>query len=321
MTKKILPILPKRYPTQNCLENCIANYCDAINEDFRAMFLFSWSFGYHVLKVKEGERLDYPHSFNLDYDGYILLYEKLYPNISLKSVDIDVKTLYQKCLEGAVFAIGIDSFDCHWNLAYHKYHYQHYYLLTINIDKPENFIAIDSFSTLEVIDFDKNILNYSKKCYIIEQTQVEVNKDILRKKIIKEFYEVLLSTEKKELSDSINKFKYELQNIKSIDNLFPITSDASNTFLIIRLSYISNSRYNTKLFFEYINLDNSYIESIQNIYERWEILKNIFIKIFISRNVKLLIQVSSELTNILNLEKKLCEDIIKLLDNKFENCN
>ena len=118
---------------------------------------------------------------------------------------------------------------------------------------------------------------------------------------------------------SIKNFSNELNNIKSIDNLTKNSNDLSNVLLLRKLSQIANGRYNTKSFFEYLCLSSGYIDAMNTIYTNWESVKNLFIKVIISQNLKLIPKIKQELHVIANLENDLCHTIIKEEKNRYAN--
>ena len=299
-------ILPKRYANQNCIENCIANICDALDLDFRPIFLFSWDFGYDLSKPKVGERVHYRNSCDMGLNNYLYVAKK-YLNIDFSCIPDEKKNITDLLNKGVCLLISIDSFECPWNLAYQKYHYPHFYILKYS--DTTGFIAIDSFSSSEPVKVNIDTLNKSKEVYKVDFITADIQN--IHSNVFYEFSTALKNNNEFGIFELINKFSFELTQINSIYDLASNLTDFSDEHLIRRMRYIANSRYNTNSFFEYLDLTHSYIEAMQCIYEKWEALKNFFIKVLISKNLKFLPQASSELIKILNLEKELCNVILR----------
>ena len=58
---------------------------------------------------------------------------------------------------------------------------------------------------------------------------------------------------------------------------------------------------------------------MNTIYTNWESVKNLFIKVIISQNLKLIPKIKQELHVIANLENDLCHTIIKEEKNRYAN--
>ena len=109
----------------------------------------------------------------------------------------------------------------------------------------------------------------------------------------------------------MNFFACELFEIDDIHSLSPQIVDISNAYIIRRLSYIANSRYNTMLLFKYLCLDDEIIENMKNIYGEWEAVKNHFIKILASKNISRIGQASEIIKSIAYAEENLAAKVLK----------
>jgi hypothetical protein len=307
MLKKIVP---QRYNTHNCIENCIANYCDAIGVDFNPIFLYSWDFGYDKTQTTVGERLHYHYSCEMNFENYIRLSER-YLNILFKPYRVDANELKLKCAVGSVFVVKMDSFDCPWNLAFQRYHYTHYYLLISNHAPSPKLVAIDSFSSLETISIYSDNLLYAKECYMLGYKQGENNEASLKQKMKNDLFQFISTNVENGVFDLIDQFNADLQFIQFIDDLSPQISDISSCFIIRELSYISNSRYNTASLISYLMLDDAWGVKFKFLHEKWESLKNYFIKIIISKKIGMLRQANEFISSIVQAETELAQEILK----------
>ena len=288
-------ILPKRYRTLNCIENCIANVCDKYAVDFSPLFLFSWDFGYDTSRTTIGERIHYHNDYNWGLDNYTKISEE-YLNLIFTEKSINSNPFETYIRPNQIYMISIDSYDCNWNLAYRKYHYPHYFLL----EKSERgAVAVDSFSTLDVQLPNSETINSIKGFYCISPTPTDNKKQIVDLQNI--YYNTINANLNKNIFGDIQKFANDLSTIKNITALSPQISDVSNAYIVRRLSYIANSRYNTSLLFRYLNFDLNFIKGMKNIFILWESIKGLFIKALISRNMKnidtardLIVQVANE---------------------------
>ncbi len=301
-------LLTKRYNTHNCLENCIANYCDAAGVDFRPIFLYSWDFGYKNENLTIGEKIHYHLDFDLGVNRYFKIAKK-YLNISFKEIRKSAETIMSFLLKGNVLLIKSDSFDTPWNLAYRKYHLPHFYILSF--DKENKVInAIDSFCSQEPIDIIDLNLNSIKQIYLIDSNinnYQNLNKQLLKK----EYIYILKRKREYKVYDLISLLAQELLSVESIQKLTLNPNDIANTILIRRISDIVHSRYNTKEFFNYLSFSPNHINTMSIICEKWESLKNLFIKVILSGKLKMLLRASEELSMISDMEKKLCDKIIE----------
>lgn len=297
-------ILPKRYVTQNCIENCIANLCDALDVDFRPMFLFSWDFGFKKYESTLGEKIHYHTFFDIGVEQYFKISEDY---LGIKFIDLPktYNNIINSIKSNIVLLIRADSFNVSWSLGYLKYHLPHFYLLMCNEGK---ICVIDSFSCQEILHIEDIPVDDIEQCYYVETYQLT---RLHSTELLKNgFLTFLKNNLDNGVFDLIKHFGKELTEIDSIDKLTIAQTDIPNAMLIRRLSYITNSRYNTKCFFEYIDYAKYYVDVMQSIYERWETVKNLFIKILISKKISLLEQVGFELIQIINLENNLCKNII-----------
>jgi hypothetical protein len=292
-------IAPKRYNTLNCIENCIANICDINEVNFSPLFLYSWDFGYDNSKATIGENLHYHSDFSLGLDNYIYIAEN-YLNVKFEKRSLYVGVSNIDIQQDLIYMISTDSYDCRWNLAYHKYHYPHYYL----IEKSKRGVkATDSFSTLDIQPVDSEVWRTIKDIYCISHTFVNTNKQIddMRSRYI----EIIRRNLSKNIFDDIHKFSRELRVIRDFNTLSPQVNDISNSYIVRRLSYITNSRYNTSLLFQYLNFDSIFIKSMGDIFVLWESIKGLLIKTLISRN-------SNNITKACDMISRVAEDEIEL---------
>ena len=301
----MIDIVPNKYITYNCIENSIANVCDAYGIDHRPIFLFSWDFGYHKAEKTVGEKVHYQYSGEIGFEKYIYL-SKQFLDISITLKPANVETIKEAAEVGIIQLISTDSFYCPWNLAFHKYHYPHYYLLT-HSENNDKLIVIDSFSSNNIIWLDKEQLREVKEVYHIEQFPL-YSTNI--SKLKSEFLHFITISNQRGIFELINEFASDLIQINSIEELSPQIADVSNSYIIRRLSYIANSRFNASKFMKYIGLCENHIIEMKNIYEKWESLKNLFIKILLSKKITLLKQAYENILSISQEEKMLCNNIL-----------
>ncbi|NMA32102.1 MAG: hypothetical protein GX941_09915 [Candidatus Methanofastidiosa archaeon] len=302
-------VRPKRYITHNCVENCIANLCDATSKDFRPLFLYSWDFGFDKYKDTIGEKIHYHSLFDIGIERYFEISE-FYLNINFSAFSKLQSDIIDHIESNHILLIMSDSFTIPWNTAYNKYHLPHTYLLSFN--KKEKCISVtDSFYCQENMKIHNFAVGSIEQCYSIdikpEPLSIEKNIELLREK-----YLLFLNKNiENRIYDLINDLSSDLATINSIDKLTLYPSDISYATLIRRMIYITGSRYNTISFFKYIGFSEKYVEQMSLIHEKWESLKNLFIKILITKKIQLLELASNELKLLSGLENKLCNNIIK----------
>ncbi|OGI07987.1 MAG: hypothetical protein A2Y40_06655 [Candidatus Margulisbacteria bacterium GWF2_35_9] len=298
-------ITPNKYSTYNCIENCIANICELNNVNHIPLFLFSWDFGYNQSKSTIGEKIHYHYSCDIDFEKTINLSKK-YLNIQIINNKLNSEEIIENVLGGKNLIINIDSFDCSWNLAFQKFHYNHYYLLSKNSTTNE-IIAIDSYSSPDIIFIDKNTLRKTLNTYSIDLYS-NINKSLQELK--SEFLNICLSNIQKNIFELMREFGNDLLKINSIQDLSPQITDVSNSHIIRRLSYIANSRFNVMSLLSLLNYNHKYILVMGEIHNEWEKLKNLFIKIIISKRTNLTLQAIEKIFYISKIEEKLCSNII-----------
>lgn len=301
-------IQPNRYKTLNCIENCFANVCDAYNIDYRPLFLLSWDFGYDASKPTIGERIHYHNNHELGINDYIDIaskYLRLHCEENISECGLSESTIQ----DNHFYIISTDSFDCKWNLAYRKYHYPHYFLVE-KVDVTNSIVGIDSFSSSDLQYPTADYLKTFRKFYRI--CLFETNTERLWHQEFKQKYSELISSHIRiGTFNKMNYFACELLEIDDIHSLSPQIVDISNAYIIRRLSYIANSRYNTMLLFKCLCLDDEIIENMKNIYGEWETVKNHFIKILVSKNVSRISQISEIIKRIACAEENLAAKVLK----------
>ncbi|WP_225999294.1 hypothetical protein [Paenibacillus sp. BJ-4] len=298
----------KRYITHNCVENCIANISDYYEIDFRPLFLFSWDFGFKTT----GPILENNIHFNSEFISCVNNYfeiSKSYLDLLFTSISNDLNDVMSCLTDGNIVLVSSDAYNLPWNLAYQKYHVPHSFLVTYDSIK-KSINIIDSFSSnniLEVENLKELKINEFRSVQVLGDSQSKNNLILLRNR----YLTFLESNIKNEVYNSIRNFSDYLDIINSIEKLTKNADDLSNDLLIRRLSNIANARYNTKCFFEYLQWPNKYIDAMDGIHAKWEFVKNMFIKIILSKRLKLISQIQQELLVIASLENDLCYTIIK----------
>ena len=297
----------KRYITHNCVENCIANLCDSYGIDFRPLFLFSWDFGVKSIESMLENSIHFNSKFDSSVEKYYEISES-YFNMSFLPINntIDIN---RKITNGDILLIKSDSYYIPWNLAFQKYHIPHSFLLTYDSIK-KSINVIDSFSSNSIIELEAlENLNIEKSflMQISKKSQNECMPALLKSR----YLTILKSNIINEVYNSIANFSNELDKISSIEQLTENLDDLSNAILIRRLSNIANARYNTKCLFEYLLWPNKFVEAMNVIYTKWESVKNMFIRIILSKRLKSIPQIKQELLALANLENDLCHTIVK----------
>jgi len=116
---------------------------------------------------------------------------------------------------------------------------------------------------------------------------------------------------KRDIFDLIKEFGDSVKGIDSVDKIMNLENELSESYFLRKLNYITNARFNTKSFFEYLQWPNKYVDLMNDIYREWIIVKNLFIKFILSNELNLIPQISRQLHEIAILEKDLCNTIIK----------
>ncbi len=304
-------VIPKRYNTLNCIENCIANICDTYGIDYRPLFLFSWDFGYDQSKATVGERIHYRNNYELDLDDYVKIASD-YLKINCEEHTLEYDLCGSQIRNNQIYMVNIDSFDCKWNLAYQKYHYSHYFLIEKTVmEDYVNIEGIDSFSSLNIQHITVDCLNAIRKLYCISILENNIDMQSYQKQLKQRYLEFISSNIQKGIYNNINIFAHELLEADDINNLSPQMIDITNAYIIRRLSYIANSRYNTILLFKYLCLDKMLVSDMESIYGKWESIKNLFIKMLISKNMKRISQASELIMSIAYDEESLATRLLK----------
>lgn len=302
-------IIPKRYNTLNCIENCFANICDAYGIDYRPLFLFSWDFGYDTTKTTIGERVHYRHNRGLGIDDYVEIAFK-YLNIHCVKQPAEHVLNKSQTENSQIYLIGADSFNCKWNLAYHKYHYPHYFLMEkTDMRGGENIVVIDSFSSLDIHHITRDRLNTINTLHRICISENTIDTTLEQKNLMHSYLEFISSNVQNRVYDKIKTFAYELLNVNDISELSPQITDIANAFIVRRLSYIVNSRYNSILLLEYLDL-NEISPYMKSIHEQWETIKNLFIRILISKNTNKIVRASELIMNVAHDENSLATRLL-----------
>ncbi len=302
----MIRILPKRYGTFNCIENCIANFCDSANININPLFLYSWDFGYNLSQTFIEDRIHYRYSCSMAITNYIPLSQE-YLNIKIMPVPLNIQEIKSRCFSGEVYIFEIDSYDCPWNLAYQKFHHMHHFLITSDPRNSceKNLVIIDSFSTSDIIVFNEEILGYIKNVHLIEMVSCTDSESIKKQNLRNELKKFIVSNKEKGVYDLINCFINDLQLVESVDQLTQQTSDISSSTMLRRLNYISNAKYNTALLMKYLMIDEEIIARMSSLHDEWESIKNYLIKILLSKRVKLLKQARETLVLIVKEENDL----------------
>jgi hypothetical protein len=305
-------IFPKRYGTFNCIENCIANICDPAKINSNPLFLYSWDFGYNLSQTFIEDRLHYRYSCSMAITNYIPLSEA-YLNIKIMPVPLNIQEIKSRCFKGEAYIFEIDSYNCPWNLAYQKFHHMHHFLITCDpVNSHEkNLVVIDSFSTSDIIVFNEEILEHVKSVHLVEIIPCIDSESATKQKLRNEFTRFIVSNKEKGVYDLINCFINDLRLVESVDQLTQQATDISSSTMIRRLSYISNAKYNTASLMNYLSIDDGIIARMNALHDEWESIKNYFIKILLSKRVKLLKQASETLLLIVKEENDLAETVME----------
>ncbi|MDR1458719.1 MAG: hypothetical protein LBI60_00670 [Bacteroidales bacterium] len=302
----------KRYITHNCVENCIANLCDSYGIDFRPLFLFSWDIDLKTTDPIFENNIHYHSEFDISIDDFFDTYydiSKLYFNMSFILIINKISDIMSLLIDGNIILIKSNAYYIPWNLAYQRYHVLHSFLITYDSIK-KSINVVDSFSSNNTIELENlENLNIEKSLLvkISRDSQNECTPTLLKSR----YLPILKSNIKNKVYNSIANFSNELEKISSIAQLTANPDDLSNAILIRRLSNIANARYNTRCLFEYLQWPNNFVEAMNDIYTKWESVKNMFIKIILSKRLKLIPQIRQELITLSNLENDLCHAIIK----------
>ncbi|OBZ14199.1 hypothetical protein A8L34_09570 [Bacillus sp. FJAT-27264] len=298
----------KRYPTHNCVENCIANISDHYEIDFRPLFLFSWDFGFKTTEPLLENNIHFNSGFKSCINNYFQI-SKSYFDMHFTSTNNDINNVMNYLTDGNIMLINSDAFNLPWNLAYQKHHVSHSFLVMYDSLK-KSINIIDSFSSnriLEVDNLKEFKINECRSVQVLGNSQNQNDLILLKNR----YLTFLESNINNEVYSSIRNFSDYLEIIDAIDKLTKYPDDLSNALLIRRLSNVANARYNTKCFFEYLQWPNKYISAMDVIHSKWESIKNMFIKIILSKKLKLISQIQQELLVIASLENDLCYTIIK----------
>lgn len=302
----------KRYITHNCVENCIANLCDFYKIDFRPLFLFSWDFSFKANESILENSIHYHSEFDISNEHFFDAYydiSKSYFNMSFIPVGNDKVDMMSLLIQGNIILIKSDSYYLPWNLAYKKYHIPHSFVAKYDSIMKLTKVT-DSFCSNNIIELENLQDIMMEKCLLVKilENRKNRNTSILLKS---RYLAVLENNIKNGVYHAISNFSNQIERIDSIGQLTQNLDDLSHSLFIRRLSNITNARYNTKCFFEYLQWSNNFIEAMDYIYTKWESVKNMFLKIFLSQKLKLTLQVKQELFALSNLENDLCCKIIK----------
>lgn len=302
----------KRYKTHNCVENCLANLCDSYGIDFRPLFLFSWDFGFKITEPILENGIHYHSEFNISIDNFFDTYYEISKkcfNMPFIHVSNKISDIMSLLFNGNIILIKTNAYHIPWSLAYQRYHVPHSFLITYNLIQ-KSINVVDSFSSNNIIDL-KNLENLYIETSLLVHVLKDEKNNCSPNWLKNNYLWILRSNIKNGVYNAIANFSNGLNRIRSIEQLTENSDDLPNSILIRRLSSIANARYNTKCLFEYLQFETVYIDAMNGIYTKWESIKNMFIKILLSKNIKLISQIKQELIVLANLENNLCYTIVK----------
>lgn len=298
-------ILVKQSKMWSCVEGCLINVCVHYKRDYHVLFLHSWDFGIREEKVFE-ESFHFSSLFHSIIDEYFCLASE-YLNIEIVPIENSYTMIGSRLNNNKIIYVNSDAFCLPWNLAYRKKHIFHSYLL-MRKSFAGDLIVIDPFCSAEIINISNIEELHILSCYEIYEKE---NKCLNICDLQKEYIEYLENIYKRKFYESIKIFGEKLLEIRAIEELTRDYNDLENNNFLRRIYQILNARYNTKLLFEYLLIKKEYVENMEVICARWERVKNVFIKTIITKKLDLLKKISDEVLTISNLEKQLCEELIK----------
>jgi hypothetical protein len=301
-------ILVKRYITHCCVENAMANLCDHFKIDFRPLFLFSWDLGFKTTAPILADNIHYYSNFDVCAEHYFE-FAKLYLGLVCNAVNNDATDITNLLIDGNIVLITSNAYNLPWNSEVPRVSWPHTF--TVKYDSVKKIINVtDSFYSDDIVDLENlNEFNIDQ-CFSVKIAQ-HIQNEITPVLVRDRYFDILKYNNKNEIYNSIEKFSNWLDVVDSIEKLTNDPSYSSNALLVRKLRTIANGRYNTKCLFEYLRWPDKYINAMSNIHIKWELVKNMFIKIIISKKLELISKIKKELLIIANLERNLCHEIVK----------
>ncbi|GFI55745.1 hypothetical protein IMSAG013_00796 [Clostridiales bacterium] len=294
----------------NCLENIFLALIYRITPNcLPHIYSYCWDFGY-LEKDKSSLGLSQRLSNTKDQ----MMQQKLlkrYHGIAIQWSE-DYNLLEWMSGEFPYIICG-DAFWFSWNLAYQSAHIPHYFFLTKKED--DYFIIDDPYFNLYNQILPTNVLKQS--LIKVGKVSVEPSSEFI---ILEEFvnslkyviegydgkgdhYQIRLLAE--EIYNDINLQQYLIQE----------TEDPANSKVLITLKHIARGRIKySKYWKNYAHIDviHSLIGKMNEIYETWDIVVKLFIRLFFDKNEKCIRErIYEQLIKIANAEKKASQDALR----------
>jgi hypothetical protein len=155
-----LTIKPVENPWYNCLDVLLLTVTQHWGLEHRLMFANGWRFHYEkapdtaqtVSFEKALDVRELVENRNIE-DALGRYHGLLIQHNAMADIEQAVSLVRSELAKGIPVALGVDAYCCHWSSAYRKYHLEHY-CLAIGLDEEkQNFIVIDPYLTMEIVEF------------------------------------------------------------------------------------------------------------------------------------------------------------------------
>jgi len=235
----------------------------------------------------------------------------------------NLKEIINEQIMSCPITVRMDTFYCPWDKSYKKHHNKNHIFFINGIDyEQKRLYCTDPFYLIQdkKISFDNFINGYSNY-YGLFEFEFDNSKSLDGRKIIQN---LLISLFVNKTFDSIRLFAQELNKIISLSNELIGFHEAWQTPLYYNITAIANSRKRIPLLLLYIANNyncNEFIDCIENfnsIILKWNSIKDLILKMFISDDFfelkkRLVIKLEDVANHEETVAKKLL-DICKLIN-------
>ncbi|GHU38937.1 hypothetical protein FACS1894105_13350 [Clostridia bacterium] len=307
----ILDIFPYKSGAYDCYQIAIANVCNHFQRKYEMISLGGWCFQYnHTLdELSIGNQI---RPYRRRKNNSLLTFHGIYTE-DYKKETLSADIIKQYIINGVPLLIFSDLFNCNWNEAYQKYHFNHYYIL-IGYDGNEQFVCIDPYITERRIkcslsELLANMTNYR----IVRFTDIHASDT--------EYYDELISDYtyfvEKNTPQQIEKFAEGISNEFDLDKeLFGYEKDLFAVPLVDNLKILSTKRKGYSNMLRYIGnclnpQFNDYGEQAESIAKEWGEIRLQLLKMMLKNRVTKdnLLSVASAIRKLASLEEKMMYSI------------
>lgn len=295
----------------DCHQSVMANIAAYYGHDYQTVALGKIAFMYlHESNSSIGERIDALHLRKGSKRYELLGLEREEYQILISSPK-ELECLLKKNIPVVVWA---DLFNCKWNQAYHKYHFEHCYL--INGRENDKYLIADPYFEGKCSEQSMEELEeIANCCTIYRKKEMPENKWIMIEEGIWEDAQYYLE---KDMGNKIARFSRDLKNMSFSEEFNYPEVDLYAIPLLDNLKIVGEQREAYVELLKYVgkNRERNLLESAKYLRcsgELWRKLRIYFMKMVITRASKYdYALIESYLENIRQLEEEAFKLILKV---------